>query len=169
MNAKTVRDALASLDGKSFNSREEAENALYVPFAKAKLSAMFTGEGHRDLFDRLERALWVRCEKGKWTYFLPTLEKFTKPQPETVTTSDTPSDIAFASELKLSSSDIELLAQVGKDDLQLTSALQNLINAGLVRQAFVLTSLGQSALNSSGINFIKMTPPKVPTNNTEGL
>ena len=79
MNVKVVRDALASLDGKSFDSREDAENAVYVPFAKAKLHAMFTGEGHRDLFDRLERALWVKRSPGtnKWTFTLPSEDKFT--------------------------------------------------------------------------------------------
>jgi hypothetical protein len=76
MNAKVVRDALVSLDGKSFNSREEAENAIYPLYAQAKLTAMFTGEGHRDLFDRLERARWVENLKGKWTFTLPPEEKF---------------------------------------------------------------------------------------------
>jgi hypothetical protein len=82
MNAKLVRDALASLDGQSFNSREEAEDAIYIPYSKAGLHAVFTGEGHRDLFDRLERTGWVRRQAGtnKWIFALPTEDKLYKPE-----------------------------------------------------------------------------------------
>jgi hypothetical protein len=156
MNSKIVRDALASLDQKSFNSREEAEDALYVLYAKAKLTSVFQGEGHRDLFDRLERARWVENVKGKWVYSLPSLEKFQVAQPEQVTTTNSPDEIAFASELTLTVDDINLLNQVGKANLQLTPALQNLINAGLVFQTFVLSSKGVEALKSTQSLKIKL-------------
>jgi hypothetical protein len=146
MNARNIRDAIASLDQKSFNTREEAEDALYPLFAKAKLSSVFQGEGHRDLFDRLIRVGWVENTKGKWVYSLPSI---TVPTPDTVTTADSPKDAAFATELSLTVADIQLLQQIGKPGLTMTPALQNLINAGLVQEVFALTDKGRQALNAT--------------------
>ena len=75
MNAKKVRDALASLDGKLFESKEAVENAVFPLFSP--LTALFHGEGHRDLVDRLISARWLEVVKGKWVLSLPPVEKFT--------------------------------------------------------------------------------------------
>jgi hypothetical protein len=89
MKSKRVRDALASLDGMVFNSKEAIEDAIFPLFSK--LQDMFHGEGHRDLVDRLINAKWLEVVKGKWQLTLPAPEKFgtepaivddgTKPEP----------------------------------------------------------------------------------------
>src|SRR5277367_5689127 len=74
MNAKIVRDAIAHLDGKVFECKQEIEDAVFPVFGK--LQSMFTGEGHRDLVDRLIRARWVEVEGKNWKVTLPALKKF---------------------------------------------------------------------------------------------
>ena len=77
MKSKNVRDALASLDGKFFETKEAVEDAIFPLFGK--LQEFFHGEGHRDLVDRLINARWLEVVKGKWQLTLPTPEKFTMP------------------------------------------------------------------------------------------
>ena len=74
MKSKKVRDALVSLDGKSFDSKEDIENAVYPLFSS--LTTLFHGEGHRDLVDRLINARWLEVVNGKWQLSLPPEDKF---------------------------------------------------------------------------------------------
>jgi hypothetical protein len=75
MNSKLVRDALASLDNAVFTTKEAVEDAVYPLFSP--LQALFQGEGHRDLVDRLLRARWLEFVRGKgWILTLPAIEKF---------------------------------------------------------------------------------------------
>ena len=74
MKSKKVRDALVSLDGKSFDSKEDVENAVYPLFSS--LTTIFHGEGHRDLVDRLIAARWLEVVNGKWNLSLPPEDKF---------------------------------------------------------------------------------------------
>lgn len=165
MNAKSVRDILATLDGKVYETREAVEDAVFPMWAK--LSTVFHGEGHRDLVDRLVSARWLEYIQGKWKFFLPAEEKFAVPVPEEhpkveaqsvtltpvapvttpVTTSSSRADIAFATEITLSVDDVSLLNQIPKGNVALTPALQNLMNAGFVAQQYVLTEAGQRALD----------------------
>jgi hypothetical protein len=77
MKSKNVRDALASLDGKFFDTKEDIEDAIFPLFGK--LQDFFHGEGHRDLVDRLINAKWLEVVKGKWQLTLPAPEKFATP------------------------------------------------------------------------------------------
>jgi len=91
MKSKGVRDALASLDGMVFASKEAVEDAIFPLYGK--LQEYFHGEGHRDLVDRLINARWLEVEKGKWKLTLPAPEKFgtpATPAPETTTAFATP-------------------------------------------------------------------------------
>lgn len=163
MNAKSVRDILASLDGKVYETREAVEDAVFPMWAK--LSAVFHGEGHRDLVDRLINARWLEFIQGKWKFFLPAEEKFGAAiEPETpkaaaveptkpvvapvapVTTSSSQADIAFATEITLSVEDIALMNAIPKGNLVMTPQLENLIKVGMVIPTFVLTNKGQRAL-----------------------
>lgn len=74
MNAKIVRDTIAHLDGKIFECRQDIEDAVFPVFGK--LQSMFTGEGHRDLVDRLIRARWIEVEGKNWKVTLPVASKF---------------------------------------------------------------------------------------------
>jgi len=89
MKSKIIRDALVSLDGMFFDSKEDVENAVYPLFRK--LQEFFQGEGHRDLVDRLINARWLEVVKGKWLLTLPAPEKFpsatsSTPEPTTAFT-----------------------------------------------------------------------------------
>ena len=162
MNAKSVRDILASLDGKVFETREAVEDAVFPMWAK--LSTVFHGEGHRDLVDRLVSARWLEYIQCKWKFFLPAEEKFASAAPEEnpkvsaslptapavsvpVTTGSTKADIAFATEITLSVDDVSLMNQIPKGNVTMSTGLQNLINAGFVAQQYVLTEAGQRALD----------------------
>jgi len=80
MKSKRVRDAIASLDGMSFNCREAVEDAIFPLYSP--LTEVFHGEGHRDLVDRLIRTRWLEVVQGKWTLTLPSLDKFPTPAEE---------------------------------------------------------------------------------------
>ncbi len=111
MNAKSVRDILASLDGKVFETREAVEDAVFPMWAK--LSAVFHGEGHRDLVDRLVSARWVEFIQGKWKFFLPAEEKF----PVTpATTSCTPPELDLNTTTDPHAAKNNAMAAVLRDD-----------------------------------------------------
>ena len=81
MNSKLVRDALVSLDGSVFATKEAVEDAVFPLYGP--LQPLFQGEGHRDLVDRLERARWLTFVKGKgWMLDLPPIEKYNNVVPE---------------------------------------------------------------------------------------
>ena len=75
-NARQVRDALESLNGKIFDSREDFENSLFPIYPQ--VANLFHGEhhNHRALTDMLIGARWLDVVKGKWVLTLPAPERF---------------------------------------------------------------------------------------------
>lgn len=69
LNAKIIYEAIKSLDGRKWNSREELEDAIFPLYGD--LSSIFHGEGHRDLVDRLINARWVDIVAGQFMLFCP--------------------------------------------------------------------------------------------------
>lgn len=167
-NAKLVRDAIASLDGKTFASKQEVEDAIFPMWAK--LSIVFHGEGHRDLVDRLINARWLEplgAGKG-WKFYLPAPEKFVVPAAETpkpvlnfkVQEVSLPPKEEI--EITLSIEDITLLNLIEKGEVTLPGQrLQNLINSGLVVQTFTLTDTGRQALIQTNTQILKFSMPKI--------
>ena len=122
MNAKIVRDALASLDGKVFDCKQDIEDAVFPLYNS--LTSVFHGEGHRDLVDRLIRARWLEVVNGKWTLSLPPIEKFTIYDPSTgaIATPDTDAEVALDMKLLRTRTEIaaanknEAMAAILHDD-----------------------------------------------------
>lgn len=68
MNKITTYNALLPLKGKTFDTRDELDNAVFPYFGP--LQIIFQGEGHRDLVDRLLGAKWIVIENHKYVVVL---------------------------------------------------------------------------------------------------
>lgn len=167
MNSKIVRDALASLDGKKWKTREDVEDSIFPLFGP--LTAIFNGESYRDLVDRLIRARWLEYVKGEWNLVLPTIEKFgTANVPaNSVAASEAPpvqnfpgtivnTSAAFETEVALTLEDLTTLNTINKPGIVMTPSLQKLIDLGLVAQGFSLTTKGQNVVANAQNVIIKV-------------
>jgi len=178
-NAKLVRDAIASLDGKIFATKQEVEDAIYPLWAK--LSIVFHGEGHRDLVDRLISARWLEAlGAGKgWKFFLPAPEKFATPVPDETATEkvaapaeppilpaartfkvqdvslNLTADAPPTKEVALTLDQIGLMHSLAKGGVVMSPILQSLIDLGLVVQTYTLTDAGQRALAFANTQTLK--------------
>ena len=64
-----VIDTFRSLNGKSFTSRGDLDDAFYPAFGT--LTAVFPGEGHRDTVDRLLYMKWINETSSGFTVNIP--------------------------------------------------------------------------------------------------
>jgi hypothetical protein len=72
----TITTTLQPLNGKTFDSKDDLDDALYPFFGP--LQSMFTGKGHRDLADHLLNLGWVKKENGKLVLRMPVQESATE-------------------------------------------------------------------------------------------
>jgi hypothetical protein len=70
-NTVLIIKTFTPLNGKSFYSKDELEDAVFPLYSRADLSSRFTGEGHRDMVDRLIRSQYVVLEGNKYVVRLP--------------------------------------------------------------------------------------------------